>query len=310
MKYGGFTMYKKALIFVIAFLVSLSFYGCKGDLPIKEKPIEIVVTPSPSKTANPTSSPTAKPTIKTSPTITPMPTKTPTTNLSTNRLSFGYIPNEDNFPVSINKDLNNLLNKYNSFYIDKKNKKNIYLTMDEGYENGYTSDILDTLKQKGVQCAFFITKQYLDKNEGLVKRMIDEGHIVGNHTVSHPSLPTINNEKVVYEIKALHDAVLDKFAYKMNYFRTPNGEFSQSVLSIINSLGYSCVFWSFAYRDWEIDNQKGADYAFDKVIKGVHNGCILLLHAVSKDNKDALPSIIDELRNKGYIFSSLNNISN
>lgn len=302
-------MYKKALIFVITFLVSISFYGCKRDLPIKEKPIETDVIPSPPKTPNPTASPSSKPTPKPSPTKTPTTTKNPTQNLSTNRLSFGYIPNKENLPVLINKDLNNLLNKYNSFYIDKKNNKNIYLTMDEGYENGYTSDILDTLKEKGVQCAFFITKQYLDKNEGLVKRMIDEGHIVGNHTVSHLSLPTISSEKVVYEIKALHDEVLNKFAYKMNYFRTPNGEFSESVLSIINSLGYSSVFWSFAYRDWEIDNQKGADYAFDKVLKGVHNGCILLLHAVSKDNKDALPSIIDELRSKGYIFSSLNNIS-
>jgi peptidoglycan-N-acetylmuramic acid deacetylase len=182
--------------------------------------------------------------------------------------------------------------------------------MDEGYENGYTSGILDTLKEKGVQCTFFITKQYLDKNEKLVKRMIDEGHIVGNHTVSHPSLPTISNEKVLYEIKTLHDAVLDKFSYKMTYFRTPSGEFSETVLSIINSLDYKTVFWSFAYRDWETDNQKGTEYALNTVTNGIHNGCILLLHAVSKDNANALPTIIDSLKNKGYNFSSLNNITN
>jgi peptidoglycan-N-acetylmuramic acid deacetylase len=302
-------MYKRISILGIAFFVCFSFSSCKKEIAtIEQKQPVVTTTPSVAPSPSPTATPTPSPTIKPSPTATVTPSTSVTNGLSNNRLSFGYIPNKENLPVTINKAVDNLLTKYNGLYIDKRNNKNIYLTMDEGYENGYTSRILDTLKQKNIKCAFFITKQYLDKNENLVKRMIDEGHIVGNHTVSHPSLPPLSNEKIVSEIKTLHDAVLDKFSYKTTYFRTPSGEFSENVLSIINSLGYQPVFWSFAYRDWETDKQKGADNALNTVMNGIHNGCILLLHAVSKDNTDALPDIIDELKNKGYSFSSLNNI--
>ncbi len=221
---------------------------------------------------------------------------------------FGYSPNSEHKQVSIGKKYEDMMTAYGAFFIDRANTANIYLTMDEGYENGYTPAILDTLREKGVPCTFFVTKPYLDKNPTLVKRMIDEGHTVGNHSVNHKSMPTLTDEEAKKEITVLHDEVLAKFGYSMKYFRPPMGEYSQASLYTAQSLGYRSVFWSFAYRDWEMNNQKGKDYAVESVEKGIHNGCILLLHAVSKDNAEGLGEIIDRLRAKGYVFSSLDRI--
>lgn len=228
--------------------------------------------------------------------------------LDRTKTGFGYSPNSKNEQVSIGKKYEDLMTKYNAFFIDRSNTKNIYLTMDEGYENGYTEMILDTLKEKGVQCAFFVTMPYVEKNPQLVERMINEGHILGNHSVNHKSMPTLSDEEAKAEIKELHDYILTKYGYTMRYFRPPMGEYSESSLNTANELGYRSVFWSFAYRDWETDNFKGKDYAISSVNKGIHNGCVLLLHAVSKDNAEGLPEIIDSLREKGYIFSTLDNI--
>jgi len=238
----------------------------------------------------------------------PQPAPEPSTGLDRTKTGFGYVPNSENKQVSIGQKYEDMMTRNGGFFIDRANTKNIYLTMDEGYENGYTSQILDTLKEKGVQCAFFVTQPYVDKNPDLIKRMIAEGHIVGNHSVNHKSMPTLTDEEVKNEIMGLHNDVLSKFGYKMTYFRPPMGEYSESSLSVTNSLGYRSVFWSFAYRDWETDNIRGKDYAIESVNNGIHNGCVLLLHAVSKDNADGLGEIIDSLREKGYVFSSLDNI--
>lgn len=224
------------------------------------------------------------------------------------KIGFGYVPNSENKQVSIGQKYETLMNKYGGFFIDRANTKNIYLTMDEGYENGYTAQILDTLKEKGVQCAFFVTQPYAEKNPDLIRRMIDEGHILGNHSVNHKSMPTLTDEEALNEITGLHSYIRDNFGYTMKYFRPPMGEYSESSLSVTQSAGYRSVFWSFAYRDWETDNFKGQDYAVSSVNNGIHNGCVMLLHAVSKDNADGLGEIIDSLREKGYIFASLDNI--
>ncbi len=197
------------------------------------------------------------------------------------------------------------MEKYNCIYMGSENQPYVYLTFDEGYENGYTADILDTLKKCNVTAAFFITSDYLNKNPDLVKRMIDEGHTVGNHSVNHPSMPSKNDADVQNEIMGLHKEVFEKFGVNMKFFRPPMGEYSERTLSIANNLGYTNVFWSFAYKDWETDNQKGADYAFEQVTSKVHNGAVILLHAVSKDNAAALYKIITEIQNKGFIFKSL-----
>lgn len=239
----------------------------------------------------------------------PAPQIQENSSLDRTKTGFGYSPNSENKQVSIGQKYENMITNHGGFFIDRRNTKNIYLTMDEGYENGYTAMILDTLKEKGVQCTFFVTQPYVNNNPDLITRMINEGHIVGNHSVNHKSMPTLSDEEVKNEIMGLHNDVLAKFGYSMKYFRPPMGEYSESSLAVTQSLGYRSVFWSFAYRDWETNNFKGKDYAVQNVNNGIHNGCVILLHAVSKDNAEGLGEIIDSLRAKGYIFSSLDNMN-
>ena len=184
-------------------------------------------------------------------------------------------------------------------------KKYIYITFDEGYEAGYTEKILDTLKENNVKATFFITAHYLNTNEELVKRMIDEGHIVGNHTVNHKSMPDISNEEIKKEVMDLHLAIYEKFGYEMKYIRPPKGEYSERTLNECNTLGYKTVMWSFAYKDWEENNQSGEENAKKMIINNFHNGEIMLLHGNSKDNCNVLGNIIQEAKNEGYEIRSL-----
>ena len=209
----------------------------------------------------------------------------------------------DNRPVSCS-DFQNKYEKYDAIFI-KENTNKIYLTFDEGYENGFTLNILDTLKEKGVPAVFFVTYDYAKRNPELVQRMIDDGHVVGNHSYTHPSMPTVSLSKASNEITALHDYISDTFNYSMTLFRPPMGEFSERTLALTQSLGYKSVFWSFAYVDWDTNKQMGPDKAFTKVVSGLHNGAVYLLHAVSKDNAQILGSFIDEARKAGYQFEKL-----
>ena len=203
-----------------------------------------------------------------------------------------------------------LLSKYNSFYMDKTKPKKLYLTFDEGYENGYTAKILDTLKEKNVSAAFFITGPYAKEQTELINRMINEGHIVGNHTVNHPNLPKLgDSNKISEELTAMNNLVMELYNYEMKYMRPPEGEYSEKVLSIAKDLGFKTVFWSFAYKDWDRNAQNGKEYAISQITPYLHDGAILLLHAVSKDNADALGDIIDYAHSCGYEFCSLGEIN-
>ena len=202
------------------------------------------------------------------------------------------------------------LAKYGAFYIDTKRTTKIYLTFDEGYENGYTDDILDTLKEKNVPATFFITAPYAKNEQELIKRMIDEGHILGNHTVNHPNLAKLSDaKKIASELEEMNEIVKSLYGYEMSYMRPPEGEYSERVLAVAQDLGFRTVFWSFAYKDWDINNQKGKEYAISEVVPYLHDGAVLLLHAVSKDNAQALGEIIDSARNAGYEFATLDEIS-
>ena len=185
------------------------------------------------------------------------------------------------------------------------NEKVIYLTFDEGYENGYTASILDTLKAKGVTATFFITGAYLDSQPGLVQRMIEEGHAVGNHTVSHPNLPQCSISRRADEIGVLHDKVEEKFGYSMYLMRPPEGVFSEQVLAQAQGMGYQTVLWSFAYKDWDPSAQMSTSTALQKTTSALHPGAIYLLHAVSKTNTAILGDFIDTARQKGYTFGIL-----
>ena len=195
--------------------------------------------------------------------------------------------------------------KQGALFIGDAAKKRMWLTFDEGYENGYTSQILDILKAKNVKAVFFVTYDYAKKNPGLIKRMIDEGHTVGNHTWSHPSLPECSNEDMYGELYLLHRYIKEQFNYDMYVMRPPMGEFSQRVLECAKQLGYTTVLWSFAYKDWEVDNQPDKETAFEKITSGAHNGAVYLLHAVSQTNTEILSDVIDNWREQGYVITPM-----
>lgn len=197
-----------------------------------------------------------------------------------------------------------LQNKYSSFNATwlLDDEKSICLTFDEGYENGYTPRILDTLKEKDVKAIFFVTYDFAKDNPDLIKRMIDEGHIVGNHTYRHYTMDEISEEAAKEEVNYLHNYIEKEFGYTMSYFRFPKGEFSEQALGIVNNLGYKSVFWSFAYADWDADSQPDESKAFTNICESTHPGEVILLHAVSETNANILANVIDDIRQQGYTF--------
>ena len=231
--------------------------------------------------------------------------ETTSTTLSNKKIGWGIKRNDNHKQPDLGNQNRKVLEENQGIAIGSDEKKNIYLTFDEGYEAGYTKQILETLKENNVKTAFFITAHYLNTQPELVKQMIDEGHIVGNHTVNHKSMPDLPDEKVETEIMDLHKAVYSKFEYEMKYTRPPMGEFSERTLAITNSLGYKTVMWSFAYKDWEENNQPSQEEAKSKILDNVHNGEIMLLHGNSKTNTEILGEIIKEIKNMGYEFKSL-----
>ena len=220
-------------------------------------------------------------------------------------LSFPSAGSAPNGPASQEQ-----LQEYNAAYVGDSGEKVLYLTFDAGYENGYTAKILDTLKEKNVPAAFFCTLPQVKQYPELISRMINEGHIVGNHSVKHPSFPSLTRTEMAQEIKGMDDYLRTNFGYSEPYFRFPMGEYSESALDLVGSLGYKSVFWSLAYSDWDLNNQKGADYAFNTVTARLHPGAVILLHAVSPDNSNALAQIIDYARENGYVFKSLRDYGN
>ena len=212
----------------------------------------------------------------------------------------GVSYNSENRPTAP-CELQEKYGEYSAYFI-AENTANIYLTFDEGYENGYTAKILDVLKKKNVSAVFFVTMPYVKSNPDLIRRMIDEGHIVGNHSNKHLIQHTLSLEDAAEEYISLHDYVKENFNYTMTLFRPPQGEFSERSLALGQALGYKNVMWSFAYADYDINNQPDPEKAFQKIVSRAHNGEIMLLHAVSKTNAEILGRVIDELRCEGYTF--------
>lgn len=217
---------------------------------------------------------------------------------------WGFTRNSQHLPPAVGW-VGPVVEKYGGIYTVHTDEKVVYLTFDEGYENGYTTDILDTLKANNVKAHFFITSGYLKSNPELVERIVNEGHVLGNHSVNHPSLPTLSDEQVVQEIKGLESQLKKIVNYDMYLFRPPMGEWSERTLKITEDLGYKTVFWSMAYQDWQVDQQQGWERAYNHVMTNVHNGAVILLHAVSSDNAAALDKIIKDLKAQGYRFELL-----
>ena len=186
-------------------------------------------------------------------------------------------------------------------YATTPDKRRIILTFDQGYENGYTDDILDTLAEKHATAIFFLTGDYARREPELVRRMIAEGHMLGNHGMTHASMPCLRREEAVRELMDLHEYVIAQYSYRMQYFRCPCGEYSEEVLQTVQECGYRTVFWSGAHVDWLTDDQPDPEAALAKLVNQAHGGEILLLHSVSSTNAQILGNLIDALREKGYV---------
>lgn len=191
--------------------------------------------------------------------------------------------------------------EYGVYFIGPEDSDTVTLTFDQGYENGYTASILDTLREKNVQAVFFLTGHYLRTQPELVQRMIDEGHIIGNHSNDHKVYCSdISAEESREDALYMQEALRNDFGYEMRLFRFPEGEFSEMSLSLVRDMGYTGVFWSFAYADWDPNNQPEPEKAKEKILSFVHPGEIMLLHSVSSTNAEILPDIIDSIRDMGY----------
>lgn len=225
--------------------------------------------------------------------------------LSNKKIGWGIKRADNNEQPDLGSKNKELLDKYDGIAMGNTAKKQVYLTFDEGYEAGYTPKLLQVLKQNNVTATFFLTAHFINTQPELVQQMIDEGQVIGNHTVNHKSMPDLAEDKIKEEIMNLHTAVYEKYGYEMKYIRPPKGEFSERTLSITKSLGYTTVMWSFAYDDWNEQAQKGEAYAKEKILKNVHPGSVLLLHGNSKDNTNVLDECIKEIKAMGYEFKSL-----
>ena len=229
-------------------------------------------------------------------------------NLPNTTISHSYGVAKDETPHTISVENQRFFdeNGYDAICYDAGTaEKIVYLTFDCGYENGYTAKILDTLRDKDVKAAFFCTLPEMRQNADLIARMINEGHIVGNHSVTHPDFSGLSRQKMYEEVKGFDDYIREHFGYSSMYFRYPQGKYSENSLDMLNQMGFTCVFWSLAYADWDLNDQKGADFALQTVMSRLHPGAVILLHAVSPDNANALADIIDAIRAKGYAFCAL-----
>lgn len=208
-------------------------------------------------------------------------------------------------------ETSSFLSKYNCCFLGDTSKKIIYLTFDEGYENGYTAKILDILKKHNVKAAFFVVKPYIKSNPDLIKRMEAEGHLVCNHSANHPSMASIMDEtKFDKELSDVEEAYKNVTGKDMpKYFRPPMGKYSELSLYYVQKYGYKTVFWSFAYADWDPKKQMSSESAKKKILDRTHNGAIMLLHAVSKTNTEILDDVLTEWERQGYEIKSLDSLS-
>ena len=194
---------------------------------------------------------------------------------------------------------NQQFGKYDALFL-ADDQPVVYMTFDEGYENGLTPTFLDILKEKEVKGLFFVTYDFADREPELIRRIIDEGHVLGNHSWSHKNYSTLTPKQAAEDIMKLHDYVKENFGYEMRYFRFPSGNFNEQTLAVVQSMGDKSVFWSFAYKDWLTDDQPDPKESEERIVKAACPGNIYLLHAVSSTNAQVMGSVIDRVRDAGY----------
>ena len=202
------------------------------------------------------------------------------------------------------------LGRFNAAYLGDTTQKVIYLTFDAGYENGCTSKILDVLKKHDVPAAFFLVGNYIEKNPELVRRMVEEGHIVGNHTMHHYDMSKLTDEaaftKELTELETLFQQITGKELPR--YYRPPQGIYSKDNLLMAKKMGYRTVFWSLAYVDWNNDAQPTAEEAFAKLLPRIHDGAVVLLHSTSQTNAAIMDELLTKWEDMGYTFGSIDQL--
>lgn len=202
------------------------------------------------------------------------------------------------------------LKKYDAYFLGNNSEKKIYLTFDCGYENGNTEAILDALKKHGVKATFFVVGHYLESAPDLIKRMISDGHTVGNHTYHHPDMSTISSmekfKKEMDDVAVLFEKITGQ---KISmYYRPPQGKYNIENLKMAKELGYHTFFWSLAYVDWNQDSQPSHEEAFNKLTKRIHSGAVVLLHNTSKTNGEILDELLTKWEKMGYTFGILSEL--
>ena len=199
------------------------------------------------------------------------------------------------------------LQRYDAAYIGDTARKVLYLTFDAGYENGCTAKILDVLKKHQVPAAFFLVGNYIEKNADLVRRMVDEGHTVANHTMHHYDMSKLTDKAAfTKELQDLENLYQNATGQKMvKFYRPPQGIYSEENLKMAQELGYKTVFWSLAYVDWNNDAQPTAEQAFQKLLPRTHNGAVVLLHSTSKTNAEILDELLTRWKEMGYSFETV-----
>lgn len=216
---------------------------------------------------------------------------------------------EDGKPPTGNTSIADLA-KHNAYYIGDTSKNIIYLTFDAGFENGNTEKILDALKKHNVKATFFLVGNYIETSPELVERMVEEGHTIGNHTYSHPDMSKISDEesfkKELQSLESLYKETTGQELLKI--YRPPQGKYCVSNLEMADKLGYKTIFWSLAYVDWYENKQPTKEEAFNKLLKRIHPGAIVLLHSTSKTNGDILDELLTKWEDMGYSFGEIKDL--
>ena len=229
-----------------------------------------------------------------------------------NNFSWYIKRNGNNRPI-IQKE-QELIYSYDGYFLDKNlsdddERKVLYLTFDIGYENGNTSKIMDSLKNESVPAAFFVLDNVILKNTDLVMRMVNEGHLVCNHTKNHKNLCNASEEEIVKNITALEKIYEEKTGCELaKYFRFPEGKYSENALRCVQKLGYKTIFWSFAYDDWDNNRQCNEKKAMKKILENTHNGAVMLFHPTSDTNAKIFPALIKAWKDMGYTFGTLDEL--
>ena len=231
--------------------------------------------------------------------------------------SYGWycVRNKEHLQPRLDSQIS-FIEEYNGYYVDRKHaeasaEKVIYLTFDAGYENGNIEKILNVLKAENVPAAFFVLENLILKNSDLILRMVNEGHIVCNHTAKHPDVTKFSNiEDFKTELERLETLYRELTGQEMKkYFRPPEGKFSKQSMKFASELGYKTIFWSFAYADWDNTAQISASAAKEKIFANTHNGEIMLLHPTSSTNAEIMQDVIKQLKSEGYRFGTLDELT-